>query len=212
MRVTVFGATGGIGRHIVAQLLTSGHYVTAVVRSPTNLDADHDRLTVVVGKLFDPDAVDAAIRGADAIISALGPSLGRTAGNHALTDGTALIVSLMRGEGVRRFVGLATPSIPDPRDAPHWKQKVLPVMAKLMFPHALAELRGMTAAITPSDLDWTIARITKPTNTTPTGRWRAGFLGRDKVGSTMSRADIAAFLVAQLTDRTYVGAAPAISN
>jgi nucleoside-diphosphate-sugar epimerase len=212
VNVTVFGATGGIGRQVVDQLLAAGHHVTAVIRSPGKLDADRDRLTVVVGELSDRDAIDAAIRDADAVISALGPSLGRSAGDRALTEGTALIVSLMREEGVRRFVGLATPSIPDRRDGLHWKQKVLPVMAKLMFPDALTELRGMTEAVTSSDLDWTIARITNPTNRSATGTWRAGFLGRDKVGSVMSRADIAAFLVAQLTDRTYVAAAPAISN
>jgi NAD(P)-dependent dehydrogenase (short-subunit alcohol dehydrogenase family) len=64
---------------------------------------------------------------------------------------------------VRTPQKLTTPSIPDPRDRPTIKAKVLPVMAKLMFPGALAELRGMTAAVTGSDLDWTIARITSRT-------------------------------------------------
>jgi nucleoside-diphosphate-sugar epimerase len=212
VRVTVFGASGGIGRRVVDQLLAASHDVAAVVRTPGKFDADRDRLTVVVGELSDRDTLRTAISGADAVISALGPSLGRSAGDRALTEGTALIVSLMREQGVRRFVGLATPSITDPRDGPHWKPKVLPVLAKLLFPHALAELRGMTDAVTSSDLDWTIARITNPTNKVATGTWRAGFLGRDKLGSTMSRTDVAAFLVAQLTDRTYVTAAPAISN
>ena len=70
----------------------------------------------------------------------------------------------------------------------------------------------MTAAVTQSDLDWTIARITRPTGGRPKGTVRSGFLGRDKVGSAMSRADIAAFLVAQLTDTTFLRASPAISN
>lgn len=52
-------------------------------------------------------------------------------------------------------------------------------MAKLMFPNALTELRGMTTAVTGSDLDWTIARITNPTDKPSTGTLRAGFLGVD---------------------------------
>lgn len=89
---------------------------------------------------------------------------------------------------------------------------MLPVVAGLLFPNALIELVGMTTAVTQSDLDWTIARITRPTGGKPKGSVRAGFLGRDKVGSVMSRADIAAFLVAQLADETFSRAAPAISN
>jgi hypothetical protein len=85
-------------------------------------------------------------------------------------------------------------------------------MAGLMFPNALAELKGMTEAVTSSGLDYTIARITNPTDKPATRRIRSGFLGHDQVGSAMSRADIAAFLVSQLTDTRYRRAMPAISN
>jgi putative NADH-flavin reductase len=80
-----------------------------------------------------------------------------------------------------------------------------------MFPNALTEILAMTAA-TKSDLDWTIARITNPTNQPEKASLRAEYLGKDKIGSTMSRADIATFLVDQLTDTTYNRSAPAISN
>ena len=70
----------------------------------------------------------------------------------------------------------------------------------------------MAEAIKASTLDWTIARITSPNDKPAKRTTRAGFLGRDKVGAAMTRADIADFLVHQLTDPTYVRAAPAISN
>ncbi len=85
-------------------------------------------------------------------------------------------------------------------------------MARPTFPNALLELRGMTAAVTGADLDWTIARITNPTDGPSKGTLRVGFLGHDSVGSAMSQADIAAFLVAQRADFTDVGELPAISN
>ena len=129
-----------------------------------------------------------------------------------MADGTRTVVQVMERQQVTRFIGLATPSLADPRDKPRWKHKVLPVMAGLVFPNALAELKGMTEAVTGSGLDYTIARITNPTDKPATGRIRAGFLGHDKVGSAMSRANIAAFLVSQLTDTRYRRAMPAISN
>ncbi|MFF4835482.1 NAD(P)-dependent oxidoreductase [Streptomyces sp. NPDC001315] len=212
MNVTVFGATGAIGRLLVQLILDDGHQVTALVRSPDKLAFTHPRLTIVTGQLSDRDAIQQAVTGANAVISALGPSLKRSATGTQLADGTRTVVDVMREQKVSRLIGLATPSLADPRDKPHWKHKVLPVMARLMFPDALAELKGMTEAVTSSDLDYTIARITNPTNKPATGRIRSGFLGHDKVGSAMSRADIAAFLVSQLTDTRYQRAMPAISN
>ncbi|NUP18462.1 MAG: SDR family NAD(P)-dependent oxidoreductase [Streptomyces sp.] len=212
MHVTVFGATGGIGRHVVRQLLDEGHQVTVLVRSPAKLAITHPALTILTGSLSDRAAVEQAVTGADAVISALGPSMKRSVTGTPLTDGAHIIVAATREQKVDRFIGLATPSLADPQDKPHWKHKVLPVMARLMFPNALIELRGMTEAVTDSDLDYTIARITNPTNKPATGHVRSGFLGHDRVGSVMSREDIAAFLVSQLTDTRYRRAMPAISN
>jgi putative NADH-flavin reductase len=211
-RVAVFGASGKIGRHVVDQLLADGKRVTAYVRNPAKLTATHANLTVIEGALDDPAGIAKAVDGANAVISALGPSLKRGAKGTPVADGTRHIVAAMEGAGVRRFVGLATPSIADPLDQPTLKGKILPKMAGLTMPNAMTELAGMTTAVTESDLDWTIARITNPTDKPAKGTVRAGFLGRDKVGSSMSRADIARFLIDQLTDDTYHRALPAISN
>jgi uncharacterized protein YbjT (DUF2867 family) len=212
LQVAVFGATGKIGRHVVDQLLVAGHAVTAYARDPSKLPITHPNLTVIQGGLDDPAGIGRAVAGADAVISALGPSLKRGATGTPVSDGTRAIVAAMQAAGARRFIGLATPSIPDPRDRPTLKGKLLPVLARLALPNALTELRGMTDAITSSELDWTIARITSPNDKPAKGTIRSGFLGRDKVSSAMTRADIASFLISQLTDDTYHRAAPAISN
>lgn len=211
VHVTVLGATGKIGRLAVERLLADGHRVTALVRNPDKPIVAHPDLNIHVGQLSDTDAVRQAVAGSDAVLSALGPPLRPGTDATPLTDGTRIVVAAMADSGVRRYVGLATPSIPDPRDRPTAKAKLIPIMAKLFFPKALADVIGMTAAVTGSDLDWTIVRITNPTDRPPTGTLRAGFLG-DDIGWAMSRADIATFLVGQLTDTTYLRSAPAISN
>lgn len=212
MRVTVFGASGKIGRLTVDRLLDGGDQVVAYVRDPAGIPWSHANLTIVVGELSDPIAIRRAVTGAAAVISALGPSLKRGTTGSPLTDGTRAIVGAMDDEGVRRYIGLATPSIPDGRDGRNVRAKFLSLVAKVFYPNALRELRGMTAAVTGSDLDWTIARITNPVDRPGTGTLRVGFLGRDKVFSTMTRTDIAAFLIAQLTEDSFIRAAPAISN
>src|SRR4051812_15125462 len=99
MNLTIFGATGGVGREVVTQALDTGHHVTAYVRSPAKLTDTHPNLTVTGGELTDADAVRRAVRGADAVISALGPSLDRKATGMPLVDGTRTIVDAMRAEG-----------------------------------------------------------------------------------------------------------------
>jgi putative NADH-flavin reductase len=212
MHVTVFGATGKIGRLVVDQLLADGHTVTAYVRNPAKLTAQHPNLHIVQGELDDASAVARAVEGADAVISALGPSLRRGTTGTPVADGTRNIVNAMQAAGIRRYIGLATPAMADEHDRPTLKGKILRLMPRLAMPNALREIDAMGAAITGADFDWTIARITNPTHKPAKGTVRAGYLGHDRIGSAMTRADIAAFLVGQLTDTTYLRAAPAISN
>ena len=212
MKLTVFGATGGIGREVVTQALDRGDQVTAYVRNPAKLDLTHPNLTVITGELTDREAVQLAVRGADAVISALGPSLDRKATGMPLVDGTRTIVEAMRAAGVQRFVGMATPSLRDPRDTRSLLGTVVPIMGRLLLPRAYRELLAMSQIVVDSDLEWTIARFTRPTDGPPKGTIRAGFLGRDKLASAITRADIATFLLDQLDDTRFVRAAPAISN
>ena len=70
----------------------------------------------------------------------------------------------------------------------------------------------MSQLVTGSSLNWTIARFTEPKDGERSGTLRAGFLGQDKIGPAMARADIAGFLLDQASDTRFHRAAPAIST
>jgi putative NADH-flavin reductase len=212
MKLTVFGATGGIGREVVTQALDDGHDVNAYVRNPAKLGVANPHLTIVPGELTDRDSVQRTVAGADAMISALGPSLDRKATGMPLVGGTRAIVDAVRAEGVERYIGMATPSLRDPRDARSALGVIVPIMGRMMFSRAYRELLEMSEIVTASDVDWTIARFTRPVDRPAKGTVRAGFLGVDRVGATITRADVAAFLLGQVADEQFSRAAPAISN
>jgi putative NADH-flavin reductase len=212
MNLTVFGATGGVGRHVVSQALDRGDHVTAYVRNPARLDLTHPKLTVTAGALTDRDAVRRAVSGADAVISALGPSLDRKATGMPLVAGTRTIVEAMQAEGVERYIGMATPSLRDPRDERSLLGLVVPFMGRTFLARAYRELLDMSQLLVDSSLNWTIARFTQPKDGERTGTVRAGFLGQDKIGAAITRADIAGFLLDQTTDTRFHRAAAAISN
>jgi putative NADH-flavin reductase len=208
MKLTVFGATGGVGRHVVTGALNRGDHVTAYVRNPTKLDISHQNLTVVAGELTDRDSVAHAVRSADAVISALGPSLDRKATGMPLVDGTRTIVEAMETNGVERYIGVATPSLRDPRDTRSLLGLVVPFMGRTFLKRAYHELLKISEIVTASSLNWTIARFTQPKDGERTGTVRAGFLGQAKIGAAITRADIAGFLIDQTADTRFQRAAP----
>lgn len=213
MNVTVFGATGAIGSLTVSELLDRGHTVTAYARNPAKVPAAWgDRVRVVIGEMSDAHAIDAAVADADAVVSALGPSMDRKATGLPLIEGTGHVLAAMQRHGVTRYVGHGTPSILDPQEKPTAQTRLIGFMGRTFLRRAYDELLGMTDLIKWSGLRWTIVRFTAPKDTPKATALRVGFYGTDKIGFPVGRADIAAFTAAQVDDDTYVGRAPAISN
>jgi putative NADH-flavin reductase len=212
MNVTVFGATGAIGSLTVTELLDRGHQVTAYARNPQKIPAWGDRVRVVIGEMGNADAIDTAVADADAVVSALGPSMDRKATGLPLVSGTGHILDAMKRHGVTRYIGHATPAVLDPREKPTLVTRLIAFMPRTFMRRAYDEVTGMSALVTSSSLDWTIVRFIAPKNTPKQPQVRAGFFGTDKLGFAVSRADIAAFTAAQVDDTTYLHRAPAISN
>lgn len=213
MNVTVFGATGAIGSLTVTELLTHGHTVAAYVRNVSKVPAEWgNRVRVVTGDISNAAAIDHAVSGADAVISALGPSMDRKAAGLPLVGGTRHILAAMEQHGVTRFIGHGTPSIADAHEKKTAQTRLISFLGRTFLRRAYDELLGMTELITSSDLDWTIVRFTAPKDGEKAGKILAGFYGADKIGFPITRADIAAFTAAQINSATYLRRAPAISN
>ena len=129
-----------------------------------------------------------------------------------LVERTRTIVAAMRAEGIERYIGMTTPGLRDPRDTGSLLGRLVPFMGRTSLSRAYRELLDMSQLVTDSGLDWTIARFTRPTNGAPTGTILAGHLGRDKIRASITRADIATFLLDQPPDSRFHRAAPTISN
>jgi putative NADH-flavin reductase len=206
MKVAVFGATGSVGRLIVQQAVEAGHTVTAFVRDPAKLGIQHTNLRLALGDAMDPAAVESAVRGQDAVVCALGA--GAKGGIRA--EGTHNIVRAMEKTGVRRLVCQSTLGVGDSRANLNffWRH----IMFGLFLRQAYADHVAQESHVTRSRLDWTIVRPGAFTDGPRTGRYRHGFPPTDGAGRhTISRADVAEFVLKQLTDRAYLYKTPALS-
>jgi putative NADH-flavin reductase len=202
LRITVFGATGRMGHLLVRQALDAGHAVTAYARNPERLHIDHPNLSVLAGQLDNDEAVLAAVQGADAVVEGVG----------AVSDGTRRIIAAMDTSGAQRLVAVSTCSVPDPHDLPDAKFKALVQVVKTVAPASYREVRRAAEIVRASGLDWTLVRVAKLNDKNAAGQVKAGYYGHGVVGLSITRADMAAFLLGQVADLTYLHQAPAISN
>jgi putative NADH-flavin reductase len=210
MKLTLFAATGGIGRQILDQAVVAGHDVTAVVRNPDQLGAAGIR--VVAADLRDPDpaTLESAVRGADAILSGLGPRSRSEAG--VASQGTRAMVQAMKAAQVRRIVVVSaapigtvpSPRCPnppkhDPGDGFFMRNLLSPLIKTVLAGH-YADLAMMEDLVRESCLDWTIVRPPRLTNKLLTGSYRTAY-GRNLPGGvTISRANVAHLMLSVLKE------------
>lgn len=206
MRIIIFGATGSIGRELVRQALEQGHTVTAFSRHPEALQAAYPSVQVYAGDVLNYPTVEQATGGHDAVLCALGA--GRKGTVRA--EGTRHIIQAMEREGINRLICQTTLGAGDSHGNLNviWKYLMFGFLLKeAMRDHELQE-----QYIRQSSLDWTIVRPAAFTDGPLTGQYRHGF-GADAQGLKLkiSRADVAAFMLAQLTTPTYLNKTPGLS-
>lgn len=208
MNVLVFGASGATGREMVKRALDQGHSVRAFVRDPDKLEEKNAMLATVVGDVAEYASVQRAVRDVDVVASALGS--GSSLRSHpALIDGVRNIVRAMEHTGGRRLVYLSMLGVggSDKQLGLVDRYVVLPLLLRnVMHDHAKKE-----AIIERSALDWVIVRPPRLTDGPCTGRYRSGEDVREGTFSaSISRADVADFMVKQFTDDRYVHRTPAV--
>ncbi|MFB7914112.1 NAD(P)-dependent oxidoreductase [Streptomyces sp. NPDC056061] len=203
MRITVFGATGGVGRELVRQAVAAGHEVTAVVRDPARLPVRLSEVRVrTVTRLDDSEELREAVAGRDAVLSGLG-SRGRRADGVA-EQLTRSVLRAMEAEGTRRLVVVsAAPVGPRPADDPLVDRLVRKAVGAVLK-EVYADLTRMEAALAASATDWTSVRPPKLTDGPLTGRYRTVIGGSPRSGRTVSRADVAHAMLALVDDPAAV--------
>lgn len=207
-RVLIIGATGGTGRQLVMQALERRYAVTALVRDPSRLQVDHPQLTVMRGDVLDESSVEAAMRGQEAVLCALGhkrffyPT-------RILSEGTRNILRAMEIHGVARLVCETSLGIGDSagRMGLYYTLFVIPVILPFYYWDKTRQER----MIARSNAEWVIVRPGVLTNGQKRGHSRPGH----RVGSffftvRISRADVADFMLNQLTSDTYLRTAPGV--
>jgi putative NADH-flavin reductase len=208
VKLAIFGATGQTGMEIVKHALASGHEVTAVARTLAKLGEFQSKVKLVQGDVTDPNTVDEATAGVDAVLCALGHAKGSPP--DLFSKSSSNIVTAMNSHGVKRLVVLANIAVRDPGDSPRLYHRFLRFLLTLTRSQMCKDTVEGARIISESGVDWTIARAVILTNDPPSGKYRTGMLDNN-AGTRISRADVANFMIACAVGAKYVKAKPLIS-
>lgn len=209
MKVVVFGASGGTGRELVKQARAQGHDLTVLVRNPAAFTGG-DGLRVAVGDARDAKAVALAIPGQDAVLSALGGTLGD---DTLLPEAIGHILAAMKQEGVRRLIVLGASGV-FPGAAKRLSagtKLLLRVVEATILKKPFRAQRAMQALIQTSETDWTVVQPPRLLNKPGTGKFRVDGEALPAGGTQIARADVAAFMLAQLNSAEWVRKSPFIA-
>ena len=208
LKILVLGATGPTGRHIVGQALARGYDVTVLARSLEKA-TDLNGAKLVVGDARDEKVLRQAVKGRDVVISALGTPASPFREVTLLSTATRALISAMKAEHVSRLVTITGMGAGD--SAGHggflFDNLIFPLLLRKVY----ADKNRQEAIIKDSDLNWTIVRPSvlnnKPGRTTiqtltSLNQFRGG---------SISRENVATFVLDQVTTDLWLHKLPLIT-
>ncbi len=210
MKVIIFGASGGIGKYAVKHALEKGYEVKAFLRNPSKLTIKHENLTVIQGEISNYNDVKNAVHGTDAVIWCVGIPMKKYKTMDSL-EGHKNLIKAMNECGVKRLIDWSTTTASFKKDKKSIITVVPGFMVGIFLPMAKKEVIAIADLITSSSLNWTIVRFLAPKDTPYTGKVKVGF-GDIKMKMSISREDIGAFMVEQLSSKSYEYSMPIIGS
>lgn len=204
--LVVLGGTGRTGRSLIEQALARGHRVRALARRPEALPL-RSGLEVIAGDARDPEALGRTLRGADAVLSVLGPVKNDPAG--VMTAAAEGLLAQMPAHGVARVVALTGAGVAHPGDRPRLPDRVFGFLLRRLQPQVIGDSERFADLLRGSGLDWTLVRAPMLRDGPPKPV-RSGLVG--DIGVAVTRDSVAHFMLDVLEGDTHVREAPAISN
>lgn len=198
--IIIFGATGKTGKELVKQALEKEYIVTAFVRNSGKLNTQHKNLSIFEGDVLKTDKVKEAMINQNVVICSLGAS--GMDKSYLRTRGTKNIIEAMNELQKKRFICQSSLGFADTKEMLPWYMKyiIVPLFLKNAFKDHLTQEKE----IEKSNLDWTIIRPANLTNGERTGNYKIGFSTDEKVKLKISRADVAEFMISQVSDNRFI--------
>jgi putative NADH-flavin reductase len=203
MKLIIFGASRGVGRSLTELALAQHHQVTAFVRNASSLDLNNSLLNVFLGDVTNTALVEQAIKGHEMVFCTLGQD---HRGATTLYSGAAHnITQAMNHQGLRRLMFLSNFGVRG-ETASNYRTAITVSLAKLFLRDTLDDHRRALGEIQKQSWEWMVIRPMILTDGERTGQYRVALEGLPEGGTRISRADVADFMLKQVSSDTYIPA------
>jgi putative NADH-flavin reductase len=199
MKLIIFGASRGIGRLLTEFALAEGHQVTAVARNTSGLNLKHASLNVVAGDVTNATFGEQAVKGHEMVFCTVGSSAAARS-----------ITQVMIVQGVRRLMWVSIWGVLGERPS-NFLAAINLWGLKKAFPAAFQDARRALDELRKYDWEWIAVRPVRLTNGERMGHYRIALEGLPEGGFLISRADVADFMLKQVSSDEYVHKIPAIA-
>jgi putative NADH-flavin reductase len=200
MKLLILGATGNTGKQLVMQAGKLNHEVTVLVRDPSKFAVADPKIKVLAGDVLDKNILNEALKGQDAVISALGVGEALKS-NNLISKATEALIPAMNAAGVKRLIFLSAFGVGE-------TYHLASLLQKIAFRYILNDIYADKAIadeqIRNSSLEWTLVSPTKLTNGSRSGKYKVGEKLKASGFPMVSRADVAAFMLGQLSDSAFL--------
>ena len=200
MKILILGATGPTGQHLFKQALEQRHQVTALVRNPSKISIAHEKLTIIAGDVLDKNIVLKALAGQDAVISTLGKGQSLSS-SDLITDAVNILIPAMNEMQIKRLIFLSGFGAGETLVQASLIQKII---FKTFLHNIYRDKAKAEQTIRSSNLDWTLVYPVKLNNKPATGNYKAGERFTMKGSPEISRADVADFMLTQLSSNLFL--------
>lgn len=208
-KIAVIGGTGKSGSYLVKALIRQGFTIQLLLRNPAKFHHENSQVEIVPGNVNDYAAMLRLLKGCDAVISTLG--LGVPASEPSIfTTSTSHLLEAMAETGVSRYIVTTGLNVDTPFDKKGAKSQMATEWMKATYPVSTQNKQDEYEMLSKSTADWTLVRLPMIEQTDEVGEVKVSL--EDCFGDKISATNLANFLIAQLTDTTYIRKAPFIAN
>jgi uncharacterized protein YbjT (DUF2867 family) len=210
MKITIFGGTGSVGKHLLIQLQKEGHSLTVLSRNPHSINNISQEIKVIQGDVTDNDAVRQAVKGHDAVVCLLGAPLRDR--SLIRTKGTRVIVDAMKHVGVKRIVCLSAFGVGNTREYLPWLYRAF--IAPFILNRVFEDHSGQEKILSESNLDFVIVRPGNFSETSNSKQYEHGRMESSRgkrLSLTITRSDLAQFIAKQISSDEYLNGGAWIS-
>ena len=200
MKILIFGATGMVGQQIINEVIGHGHTAVAFGRNVFDeLSTERTYLELFKGALFSEDDIKNALKGCDAVLSAIGGAFDGTDSTRSL--GMKKIVTVMEKKGPKRIIAIGGLGVLNADEetylfqTPEFPQKYQAVTAEHF--KAYEHLKN-------SSLDWTFLCPPNILDAGPTGEYNLNRNYPAEGAGQINAGDLADFMVKELGEGEYV--------